>query len=328
MLLAMAVNLTGLPVSFLIGRTKQTVRPKCRPQIKRLESHFRKRGVFCHFFRKLFFCTGFAHKKMTGSCCCFSRFYVVGCEHLPQPFGDTFGSGAVGGEPLAGARLCDLEIYRLFNRGIYIVIREALAQLTVCQVPGSTATCRSSHGRASRRLAGYLGDLARGKREGDGEPAKSDWEDLQAAVLAGDTKALQVADAVMAQAKSRTDAERMEALGRLLQEESVEGPQEPQGPQQRQAPQKPQNFQRPLKPPPSRARQLVTSAVPISVACFAGCGSASLTDGRCEALQGLARPTFRPRVKRRRSTRALVLPKKPVNLVFALETWLEGTHQH
>ncbi|CAJ1347162.1 unnamed protein product, partial [Effrenium voratum] len=33
----------------------------------------------------------------------------------------------------------------------------------------------------------------------------------------------------------------------------------------------------------------------------AGCGSASLTDGRCEALQGLARPTFRPRVKRRRS---------------------------
>ena len=27
-------------------------------------------------------------------------------------------------------------------------------------------------------------------------------------------------------------------------------------------------------------------------------------------------------------TRALVLPKKPVNLVFALETWLEGTHQH
>ncbi|CAJ1398818.1 unnamed protein product, partial [Effrenium voratum] len=89
-------------------------------------------------------------------------------------------------------------------------------------VPGSTATCRSSHGRASRRLAGYLGDLARGKREGDGEPAKSDWEDLQAAVLAGDTKALQVADAVMAQAKSRTDAERMEALGRLLQEESVE----------------------------------------------------------------------------------------------------------
>ena len=62
----------------------------------------------------------------------------------------------------------------------------------------------------------------------------------------------------------------------------------------------------------------------------AGCGSASLTDGRCEALQGLARPTFRPRVKRRRSiqTRALVLPKKPVNLVFALETWLEGTHQH
>ncbi|CAJ1377752.1 unnamed protein product [Effrenium voratum] len=71
-------------------------------------------------------------------------------------------------------------------------------------------------------VAGYLGDLARGKREGDGEPAKSDWEDLQAAVLAGDTKALQVADAVMAQAKSRTDAERMEALGRLLQEESVE----------------------------------------------------------------------------------------------------------
>ncbi|CAJ1363469.1 unnamed protein product [Effrenium voratum] len=52
-------------------------------------------------------------------------------------------------------------------------------------------------------VAGYLGDLARGKREGDGEPAKSDWEDLQAAVLAGDTKALQ-------------------ALGRLLQEESVE----------------------------------------------------------------------------------------------------------
>ena len=88
MLLAMAVNLTGLPVFFLIGRTKQTVRPKCRPQIKRLESHFRKRGVFCHFFRKLCFCTGFAHKKMTGSCCCFSRFYVVGC---------TFGSGAVGG---------------------------------------------------------------------------------------------------------------------------------------------------------------------------------------------------------------------------------------
>ena len=43
-------------------------------------------------------------------------------------------------------------------------------------------------------VAGYLGDLARGKREGDGEPAKSDWEDLQAAV----------------------------ALGRLLQEESVE----------------------------------------------------------------------------------------------------------
>ena len=41
-------------------------------------------------------------------------------------------------------------------------------------------------------VAGYLGDLARGKREGDGEPAKSDWEDLQAAVLAGDTKALQV----------------------------------------------------------------------------------------------------------------------------------------
>ncbi|CAJ1363466.1 unnamed protein product, partial [Effrenium voratum] len=80
----------------------------------------------------------------------------------------------------------------------------------------------SCAGRASRRLAGYLGDLARGKREGDGEPAKSDWEDLQAAVLAGDTKALQVADAVMAQAKSRTDAERMEALGRLLQEESVE----------------------------------------------------------------------------------------------------------
>ncbi|CAJ1363460.1 unnamed protein product, partial [Effrenium voratum] len=60
----------------------------------------------------------------------------------------------------------------------------------------------SCAGRASRRLAGYLGDLARGKREGDGEPAKSDWEDLQA--------------------KSRTDAERMEALGRLLQEESVE----------------------------------------------------------------------------------------------------------
>ncbi|CAJ1363456.1 unnamed protein product [Effrenium voratum] len=81
-------------------------------------------------------------------------------------------------------------------------------------------------------------------------------------------------------------------------------------------------------PSNARARQLVTSAVPISVACFAGCGSASLTDGRCEALQGLARPTFRPRVKRRRSTRALVLPKKPVNLVFALETWLEGTHQH
>ena len=53
----------------------------------------------------------------------------------------------------------------------------------------------------------------------------------------------------------------------------------------------------------------------------AGCGSASLTDGRCEALQGLARPTCR-------RTRALVLPKKPVNLVFALETWLEGTHQH
>ncbi|CAJ1363470.1 unnamed protein product [Effrenium voratum] len=66
-------------------------------------------------------------------------------------------------------------------------------------------------------VAGYLGDLARGKREGDGEPAKSDWEDLQAAVLAGDTKALQVADAVMAQAKSRTDAERMEALGRLAE---------------------------------------------------------------------------------------------------------------
>ncbi|CAJ1453591.1 unnamed protein product, partial [Effrenium voratum] len=57
-------------------------------------------------------------------------------------------------------------------------------------------------------VAGYLGDLARGKR--------------RAAVLAGDTKALQVADAVMAQAKSRTDAERMEALERLLQEESVE----------------------------------------------------------------------------------------------------------
>ncbi|CAJ1339105.1 unnamed protein product [Effrenium voratum] len=56
--------------------------------------------------------------------------------------------------------------------------------------------------------------LAAGRAEdGDGEPAKSDWEDLQAAVLAGDTKALQVADAVMAQAKSRTDAERMEPLG-------------------------------------------------------------------------------------------------------------------
>ncbi|CAJ1417214.1 unnamed protein product [Effrenium voratum] len=149
-------------------------------------------------------------------------------------------------------------------------------------------------------VAGYLGDLARGKREGDGEPAKSDWEDLQAAVLAGDTKALQVADAVMAQEESVED-------WRSLQD--------------------PRNLRDPSN---ARARQLVTSAVPISVACFAGCGSASLTDGRCEALQGLARPTFRPRVKRRRSiqTRALVLPKKPVNLVFALETWLEGTHQH
>ncbi|CAJ1363467.1 unnamed protein product, partial [Effrenium voratum] len=152
----------------------------------------------------------------------------------------------------------------------------------------------SCAGRASRRLAGYLGDLARGKREGDGEPAKSDWEDLQAAVLAGDTKALQVADAVMAQEESVEDWRRTPGTSGT----------------------------------PATARQLVTSAVPISVACFAGCGSASLTDGRCEALQGLARPTFRPRVKRRRSTRALVLPKKPVNLVFALETWLEGTHQH
>ncbi|CAJ1339102.1 unnamed protein product [Effrenium voratum] len=60
--------------------------------------------------------------------------------------------------------------------------------------------------------------LAAGRAEdGDGEPAKSDWEDLQAAVLAGDTKALQVADAVMAQAKSRTDAERMEPLGGLAE---------------------------------------------------------------------------------------------------------------
>ncbi|CAJ1363459.1 unnamed protein product, partial [Effrenium voratum] len=172
----------------------------------------------------------------------------------------------------------------------------------------------SCAGRASRRLAGYLGDLARGKREGDGEPAKSDWEDLQAAVLAGDTKALQ-------------------ALGRLLQEESVEdwrslqlgAPRAAMPASDSVSSRDPRNLRDPSN---ARARQLVTSAVPISVACFAGCGSASLTDGRCEALQGLARPTFRPRVKRRRSTRALVLPKKPVNLVFALETWLEGTHQH
>ncbi|CAJ1389929.1 unnamed protein product [Effrenium voratum] len=124
-------------------------------------------------------------------------------------------------------------------------------------------------------VAGYLGDLARGKREGDGEPAKSDWEDLQAAVLAGDTKALQVADAVMAQAKSRTNAERMEALGRLLQEESVEdwrslqlgAPRAAMPASDSVSSRDPRNLRDPSN---ARARQLVTSAVPISVACFAG----------------------------------------------------------
>ena len=62
-LLAMAVNLTGLPVSFLIERTKQTVRPKCRPQIKRLESHFRKRGDFLSFFPETLFLHGFCAQK-------------------------------------------------------------------------------------------------------------------------------------------------------------------------------------------------------------------------------------------------------------------------
>ncbi|CAJ1363463.1 unnamed protein product [Effrenium voratum] len=195
-------------------------------------------------------------------------------------------------------------------------------------------------------VAGYLGDLARGKREGDGEPAKSDWEDLQAAVLAGDTKALQVADAVMAQAKSRTDAERMEALGRLLQEESVEdwrslqlgAPRAAMPASDSVSSRDPRNLRDPSNGTTAcdfrgadfgclfcRQASLVSR---LDFDAAAGCGSASLTDGRCEALQGLARPTFRPRVKRRRSTRALVLPKKPVNLVFALETWLEGTHQH
>ena len=48
------------------------------------------------------------------------------------------------------------------------------------------------------------------------------------------------------------------------------------------------------------------------------------------SLARLGPTDLQARVKRRRSiqTRALVLPKKPVNLVFALETWLEGTHQH
>ncbi|CAJ1330036.1 unnamed protein product, partial [Effrenium voratum] len=150
--------------------------------------------------------------------------------------------------------------------------------------------------------------LAAGRVEdGDCEPAKSDWEDLQA--------------------KSRTDPERMEALGRLLQEESVEGPQEPQGPQQRQGTTACDFRGADFGCLFCRQASLVSR---LDFDAAAGCGSASLTDGRCEALQGLARPTFRPRVKRRRSiqTRALVLPKKPVNLVFALETWLEGTHQH
>ena len=63
MLLAMAVNLTGLPVSFLLRRTTQTVRPKCRPQLKRLEGHFRKKGIFVSFFPETLFLHGFCAQK-------------------------------------------------------------------------------------------------------------------------------------------------------------------------------------------------------------------------------------------------------------------------
>ena len=41
------------------------------------------------------------------------------------------------------------------------------------------------------------------------------------------------------------------------------------------------------------------------------------------------RPSGREWSKRRNiQTPTLVLPKKPLNLAFALETWLEGNHQH
>ncbi|CAJ1460902.1 unnamed protein product [Effrenium voratum] len=79
----------------------------------------------------------------------------------------------------------------------------------------------------------------------------------------------------MAQAKSRTDAERMEALERLLQEESVEdwrslqlgAPRAAMPASDSVSSRDPRNLRDPSN---ARARQLVTSAVPISVACFAG----------------------------------------------------------
>ena len=70
------------------------------------------------------------------------------------------------------------------------------------------------------------------------------------------------------------------------------------GPQGPQNPSNCRNARDPETPALQGPRQLVTFAVPISVSC-SGCGSASLTDGRREALQGLARPTFRPRVEQK-----------------------------